>query len=49
MTYERGLLSRIIVMPRPHSKHLFRNEIINQIIPSMTSRFKKFLEQSKIK
>mgnify|MGYP003606805984 CR=1 FL=1 len=40
---------RQIVIPRPHSKHLFRNEIINQIIPSMTSRFKEFLEQSKIK
>lgn len=40
---------RQVVIPRPHSKHLFRIEIINQIIPSMTNRFKEFLEQSKIK
>ncbi len=40
---------RQVVIPRPHSKHLFKNQIIDQIIPSMVSRFKEFLEQDKAK
>lgn len=40
---------RQIVIPRPHSKHLFKNQIIDKIIPTMVNRFKEFLEQDQAK
>lgn len=34
-----------IVIPRVHSKHLFKNEVIDQLIPSMVDRFLRFLDK----
>ena len=36
-----------VVIARVHSKHLFKNDVIDQLIPSMVKRFLSFLEKTK--
>lgn len=36
-----------IVIPRVHSKHLLKNDVIDQLIPNMVKRFLSFLEKTK--